>query len=51
MSDIQDSEANLPPDRSPGAVPAKPVSADASGTPAASQNPAQPAVAPATAVV
>lgn len=40
MSDIQDSEANLPPDRTPGAVPAKPVSADASGAAAASQHPA-----------
>ncbi|EIJ45451.1 glutamine amidotransferase [Herbaspirillum sp. GW103] len=51
MSDIQDSEANLPPDRTPGAAPAKPVSADASGAPAASQTPAQPSVAPATTVV
>ncbi|WP_413628671.1 gamma-glutamyl-gamma-aminobutyrate hydrolase family protein [Herbaspirillum frisingense] len=40
MSDIQDSEANLPPDRTPGTAAAKPVSADASGAPAASQNPA-----------
>lgn len=51
MSDIQDSEANLPPDRTPGAVPAKPVSADASGAPAASQQPDQPSAAPATSVV
>ncbi|QJQ03392.1 gamma-glutamyl-gamma-aminobutyrate hydrolase [Herbaspirillum rubrisubalbicans] len=45
MSDIQDSEANLPPDRTPtSSAPgaAKPVSADASGAPAASQNPVQP---------
>ncbi|ONN66995.1 gamma-glutamyl-gamma-aminobutyrate hydrolase family protein [Herbaspirillum sp. VT-16-41] len=40
MSDIQDSEANLPPDRTPGTAAAKPFSADASGAPAASQNPA-----------
>ncbi|MDR6584382.1 gamma-glutamyl-gamma-aminobutyrate hydrolase [Herbaspirillum sp. BH-1] len=40
MSDIQDSEANLPPDRTPGTAAAKPLSADASGAPAASQNPA-----------
>ncbi|BEV17752.1 gamma-glutamyl-gamma-aminobutyrate hydrolase family protein [Herbaspirillum sp. DW155] len=51
MSDIQDSEANLPPDRTPGAVPAKPVSADASGAPAASQQPDQPPAASATKVV
>ncbi|MGO0790417.1 gamma-glutamyl-gamma-aminobutyrate hydrolase family protein [Herbaspirillum seropedicae] len=43
MSDIQDSEANLPPDRS--STPAQPVSADASGTPAASQAPAPAATA------
>ncbi|NQE51262.1 gamma-glutamyl-gamma-aminobutyrate hydrolase family protein [Herbaspirillum rubrisubalbicans] len=45
MSDIQDSEANLPPDRTPTSTAsgaAKPVSADASGAPAASQNPVQP---------
>ncbi|MCP1574909.1 gamma-glutamyl-gamma-aminobutyrate hydrolase PuuD [Herbaspirillum rubrisubalbicans] len=45
MSDIQDSEANLPPDRTPtssASGAAKPVSADASGAPAASQNPVQP---------
>lgn len=51
MSDIQDSEANLPPDRTPGAAPVKPVSADASGAPAASLTPAQPSVAPPTTVV
>ncbi|WP_288392720.1 type 1 glutamine amidotransferase [uncultured Herbaspirillum sp.] len=45
MSDIQDSEANLPPDRTPTSTAsgaAKPISADASGAPAASQNPVQP---------
>ncbi|MBG7620955.1 gamma-glutamyl-gamma-aminobutyrate hydrolase family protein [Herbaspirillum sp. AP02] len=46
MSDIQDSEANLPPDRTPGPVPAKPVPADTSGTPATSQNPAPASPAP-----
>lgn len=43
MSDIQDSEANLPPDRTP--TPAQPVSADSSGAPAASQTPAPAAAA------
>ncbi len=43
MSDIQDSEANLPPDRSPSS--ARPVAADASGAPAASQTPAPASVA------
>lgn len=51
MSDIQDSEANLPPDRTPGAVPSKPVSADASGALAASQQPNQSPATPATTVV